>query len=98
MKKIASELISVFHSDSPVDLEEIRQAIRSGDGVAAVEHVHRLKGSAAQVGGESLRRQCADAEQLFQNGERTGWLAALETLEKELAGLRRELKQWLEAL
>jgi HPt (histidine-containing phosphotransfer) domain-containing protein len=48
------ELADLFRSDTPKQLDRIREAVTGGDFAEAAAAAHRLKGSSGNVGAQSL--------------------------------------------
>ncbi|MBN1824823.1 MAG: response regulator [Candidatus Eisenbacteria bacterium] len=81
-------LLTLLLERSPERMEEIREAIERGDGVAAADRAHALKGAAAGLGAERLR-QCAERlEGLGRAGDLSGAEGALAPLGREIDRLR----------
>ena len=53
---LASEVVAAFLTDSPPLLKKLLEAISSGDVAAVEKHAHALKGSSANMGGQTLSR------------------------------------------
>jgi PAS domain S-box-containing protein len=89
---LLSELIGVFETDSPRMLEAVRQAVQTGDAAALQTSVHKLKGAVANFSARSAVEAALHLEKLARQGEMNGAAAAFAILEKEVARLRRALK------
>jgi HPt (histidine-containing phosphotransfer) domain-containing protein len=56
------DVIASYAETLPGTLAELERALAAGDLSAAARHAHGVKGAAANVGGERLRRTAAEAE------------------------------------
>jgi len=62
--ELFEELVELFIKDSRHHLEELEEALRSGDSERLERTAHTLKSSSANIGARSLSRLCAQIEQL----------------------------------
>ncbi|MGH2523922.1 MAG: Hpt domain-containing protein, partial [Anaerolineales bacterium] len=71
----------VYLKDSSSLLAAIRQAVTRGEATALYHSAHRLKGSSASLGANTLADLCAHLEELGQAGnvaEAPEWLSRVE--------------------
>ena len=62
--ELFEELVELFIEDSRHHLEELAEALRSGDSARLERTAHTLKSSSANIGARSLSRLCGQIEQL----------------------------------
>ncbi len=53
--ELLTELLDLLRSSSQDDLQKIKAALKSGDGIGVADAAHSIKGAAASLGFESLR-------------------------------------------
>jgi HPt (histidine-containing phosphotransfer) domain-containing protein len=85
------EMLSIFADEYPTMLDNLEQAIRRGDFVAAEKLSHKLKGSLLQF---SARAAAETAARL----EKMGKLKTLDDAGTVLEELRRELEELMLSL
>jgi signal transduction histidine kinase/CheY-like chemotaxis protein len=85
------KVLAKFRSTSVEALEQLVRAARERDAQATVHGAHSLKGMAATVAAEPLRRAAADAEAQSRAGD---WDAVARHVEE----VRRELQRCIEAI
>jgi len=61
-REIVAEVLTLFQSDTESRLQELRGAVESGDRKRVRAQAHSLKGSAVQVGANSLAEACREME------------------------------------
>lgn len=84
----AKSLLAELESSGPDRIEDIKRMAATADCEAAADAAHSLKGTAAILGAESLRRLAAEVE--------TVGLAGIESQLNELASqLAEEMKRCL---
>ena len=71
--------------------EEIIKILEAGDITAAHRIVHSLKGNAAQLGKENLKKAAFDVEQQLKNGVNETANKQLQILKSELSVVLNEL-------
>ena len=77
---LARMIAGVFQSDMPGQIEQLAALIAAGDSPAAGRQAHKIKGAAADVGGEAMRAAAFEMEKAGQAGK----LDDLRTLQPEL--------------
>lgn len=65
---LLEELLSLFREAAAEDLDRMRQAVTAGDSATAMAAAHSLKGAAASLGLESIRRLAEAVEQAGPSG------------------------------
>lgn len=73
---LEKELYGIFHGQSLLSLEKLRQACDCGDDEAWRLFAHRFKGSAANIGAKALAEICRQAEYGYQENKsvKRAWL------------------------
>ncbi|MDP8975373.1 MAG: response regulator, partial [Actinomycetota bacterium] len=85
---LMSELVEVFHRDTPVRLDRLKNALHEGDASTLREVAHTLKGTASGVGATDATAVCARLEAAARNGDMqaAGVLVAEAEAELERVG------------
>ena len=60
---LAARLVQMYFEDAPLQLKEVRDAIRCGNAEALMQAAHLLKGNSASLRGQRLAAFCAKLEQ-----------------------------------
>lgn len=89
------DLIQIYLEDTPRRLAEIDDGLGRGDGRQLAIAAHSLKGSTANFGAESFRRQCEKIEQLGRAGALDDVRPLLPALREEFGRVRAELEALL---
>ncbi|MCP4687453.1 MAG: response regulator [Desulfobacterales bacterium] len=87
------ELINEFMKDAPFYMDELREAVASGDQDRIFKKAHRLKGLVANAGGEKTREIVSELEYNARLGSVDSAGADLTPLETELTRLKRALRK-----
>jgi len=90
-RELVREVIDLFLNDVPGRLEELRDALGSGDLDAAARLAHTLKGSAGHVGARALASLCARLEAQVRAGAQESAALALAAVDDELDRVRAAL-------
>ncbi len=92
------ELIHEFMKDAPAYLDDLTDAVRTGDAKRIFRKAHRLKGLAANAGGEKMREMLLEIENGARGGEFDPAAWSLPLLETELDHLKKTLEEtdWAE--
>ncbi len=88
--KIISE---AFLGDIPKQILILKSFVEIGDAVGSRNQVHRIKGAAANVGGERLREIGYRMEELAKQGDLSAVSALIPALEKEFAELKLVMEE-----
>ena len=86
-EEMLRELLALLRDSSRADLERIRKGVAAGDGEAAGEAAHSIKGAAASLGMAGLSRLAYEMEKAGMAGD----LGRVETLLPELARMLGQL-------
>jgi HPt (histidine-containing phosphotransfer) domain-containing protein len=92
-RRFLRELARLFLADCPLNLAEIKEAIRHSDAVALGRAAHKLKGS---IGNFAAKNACAAVQRLEtmgRDGNLDNAVEACGALESELALLNEELRR-----
>ncbi|MCF7935917.1 MAG: PocR ligand-binding domain-containing protein [Synergistales bacterium] len=89
--ELALEVARITLEELPGGIDAVETALASGDGGAGRHAVHKLKGAAANVGGEALRGEAEEVECFFGNGD-------LRSARRRLPVLRRQCRRLAAAL
>lgn len=89
--EIATQVIALFLSDIPEELDAFDAAIAACDGEEIHRLAHLIKGSAATVGAELLRRVALEGEECGRDGR-------LEGIESVAFTLREAFERTSEAM
>ncbi|MCP4689686.1 MAG: hypothetical protein GY859_16655, partial [Desulfobacterales bacterium] len=87
------ELISEFLKDAPPYLDDLKEAVASGNREKIFQAAHRLKGMVANAGGEMVREMLSDVENDARRGEDDSVRVDVALLENGLDRLTRMLKK-----
>ncbi|MGA7342079.1 MAG: response regulator [Terracidiphilus sp.] len=91
----AREIVGAFLEELPALLA----ALKAGAGQQNLESIgkqaHKIKGSAANVGGEALRNAALQVETAARAGDTAGVAAAIPDLERQSAHFEEALRHWL---
>jgi HPt (histidine-containing phosphotransfer) domain-containing protein len=87
------EVVSVFLTDTPAKIEELKLACRAGNSNAVRKLAHYLKGSAMYVNARQMSTLCAQVQSLANGEDKAGLTDALANLEQELASILAQLRQ-----
>ena len=84
---LLAELLDLFRESAAANLDELRRAVAADKATAAAEAAHSLKGAAASLGLESIRRLAEAVE----HAGRTGSLSVARASLPDLADLLTQL-------
>lgn len=90
-------VIETYLSESPPVVEDLGEALASGDHRRAAWLAHRLKGSCLSIGASRLAGRCGDLEELCLAGL-TPSAAAYAAILSDFTATRRTLKMFLKEL
>jgi HPt (histidine-containing phosphotransfer) domain-containing protein len=77
---LLEELLTLFQQAAAADIDQLSGAVAAADGAVAVAAAHSLKGAAASLGIESMRRLAEAVEQAGQASAIAAARQALPTL------------------
>ena len=86
-REFLRELVEMFLADVPGRLGELRDALDAGDASRVAAAAHGIKGAAANLAAEGIRRVAFDLEMKGRNAELADAPAVLAALEEEIRGL-----------
>ena len=87
-EEMLAELLVLFRDSSASDLAKIKAGNAAQDGIAVAEAAHSIKGAAASLGVEGIRRVAADLEMFGRSGDLSEAGGRIE----ELAVLLQEIE------
>jgi len=90
-RELRIRLINSFLESNHKKIDDINDAINSGDIKLAHRLAHTLKGNAGQLNKTRLQQAAKDVEQQLKDGENLVTLEQMETLEKEFNSALKEL-------
>ena len=93
-EEFAREVAAGFAKELPALLSDLKEEIARGDLESVWKQAHKIKGSAANVGGEALRDVAAEVEKAGKAGDLAAVTHWIPELEMQTAGLNEALKQW----
>lgn len=85
-RELAAQVVGVFLTDIPVQLNDLDQALAAGDAKTAERVCHSIKGASATVGGEALRAIAYTCERLGHDGD-------LDALKNHVGELRAQFER-----
>jgi CheY-like chemotaxis protein/HPt (histidine-containing phosphotransfer) domain-containing protein len=88
---VARTICSGFFDDMPVQISKLTTAMTAGDLGQVVLHAHRIKGAAANVGGDALQAVALAIEAAAERGALTAAGQLLGELEHGFSRLRLEM-------
>jgi HPt (histidine-containing phosphotransfer) domain-containing protein len=86
-EEMLKELMELLFDSSQADFERIREGLAAGDGEAASQAAHSIKGAAASLGMASLSRLANEIEKAGMAGDLDGVKACLPGLEQMIRQL-----------
>ena len=90
---LATLVFDTFLADMPLQIEALQVLLESGDAPASMRHAHSIKGAAANVGGERLRKVAAEMEKAARGGELTAVIGRMAELWARFLELQEAIKQ-----
>jgi len=90
--ELASAIMEVFLDDLPRQIESLKDLIARRDANGAGHQAHSIKGAAANVGGERMRRVALEMETSADAGNLTGVACRMGKLETEFRLLKDALE------
>ncbi len=83
-RKIAAKALAKFDSSMTVDVDALARSVQSGDAKAAAASAHKIKGAAANVSAEGLRKIATELEKRVHDNEMGQTQECLEQLQREM--------------
>jgi CheY-like chemotaxis protein/HPt (histidine-containing phosphotransfer) domain-containing protein len=90
-KGLAAKVIAGFLKDAPVQLQILRHKLAKGDAAGVRLQAHTLKGAAATISGNALRKICSEAQEAAAAGELGRVSELLPRIEEQFELLHAEL-------
>jgi HPt (histidine-containing phosphotransfer) domain-containing protein len=87
-----ARIVGLFIDDVPLRLQELRQAVASGEAQEVEEISHMLKGGSGYMGATHMAEICAMIQGLSASGELSRAPELLDTLEAEFNRIRPALE------
>ena len=97
-QELAQIVLVKFLEEAPAQIKDLRDSLEAGDIKDIGFHTHRVKGSAANVGGEAMRAVAAEMEALAMAGNSEAVGARLPDLETEFTRLEQAIAQAVQDL
>jgi HPt (histidine-containing phosphotransfer) domain-containing protein len=94
-QEFLAEIIGIFHEDTPRRIAELHAAFAAADVKSFVRAAHSIRGSANNLGAETLRQLASNLENDAKAGDLTGLDARITALETTFAATRDELTKLL---
>lgn len=94
-EEFAYQLMAIFLLEAPKQIQGIQESCASSQPEAAGQHAHTLRGMAANLGAERLRKVAGDLEQLGKRGDLAGAQALLPELTRQFDLVKECLAQQL---
>ena len=92
--EFALEVVAGFVSELSTLLSELKEEFARGDLQSIWKQAHKIKGSAANVGGEALRDVALEIEQAGKAGDMASAARCIPELEIQTTRLKDELQRW----
>jgi two-component system sensor histidine kinase/response regulator len=93
-EELAQRVVSIFLDDMPRQLAVLAEAVNGGDGNAASQIAHAIKGAAANVGGTQIRELAWKLEQLGKTGDFDQASALVRELSASFARTRAPMERF----
>jgi signal transduction histidine kinase/CheY-like chemotaxis protein len=87
-----ARIVGLFIDDVPLRLQELRQAVASGEAQKVEETAHMLKGGSGYMGATQMAEVCAIIQNLGASGEFSRAPELLDALEEEFKRIRPALE------
>lgn len=92
---VLAQVLSLFLQEVPKRIERLEAAWQSGDHAEVHRAAHSLKGSAGNIGAQSMFAVCRDLDDLAQAGDLTKSADLVAALAREYARVETEIKRLL---
>ena len=89
---ILAEIVGMFVEDAQLRLQNLREAVASGEPEDLERAAHALKGASGNVGARRMSRVAADLQEIGASGDLSGAAAKVEALSREFERARPELE------
>ena len=91
---LAREIIESFLADMPTQIEKLGASVDAGDCRLAEQQAHRIKGAAANLGGEALRAVAFEMEKAAKAGDLINVTARLPEMKTQFIRLREAMRKY----
>ncbi|WP_139556886.1 ATP-binding protein [Methylotetracoccus oryzae] len=91
---VLDQVLTVFLTDTPVSLRELKQALPAGDFERLARLAHRLKGSSSQIGAIRLAELALAIETMALARDGSGLSRLVAELDAEWPATAQELENW----
>jgi HPt (histidine-containing phosphotransfer) domain-containing protein len=85
-------VLETFLSDMPHQIEALKEYVKCADRAGAARQAHSIRGAAASVGGESLRKLATQMERAADAGELHLVVTRMDELELQFSLLRNAIE------
>jgi PAS domain S-box-containing protein len=92
--EFARDIVAGFVKDLPTLLTALSEQVALGDPESIWKQAHKMKGSAANVGGELLADAASEIERAGKAGDMAGIMRSIPELEVQSARLNEALQKW----
>jgi HPt (histidine-containing phosphotransfer) domain-containing protein len=92
-----AETVEMLSADGPSLMDQLRQAVAAGDAAGVGLHAHALKGMISNFCAPAAQSAAVDLERLGKGGDLTAVAPGLETLDRHVHALTRELLDFVRA-
>ncbi len=87
-------VVGGFLDELPMQFTALKSCLDANDAAGALRQVHTIKGASANVGGEALRAEAAEAERAGKKDGLDAITAHLPELESQIARLREAMRDF----
>jgi len=92
-EELYKEVCDIFLSDSPANLEILRNSLADNQSAESIRRLHSFKGAAANIGAMKLSRVAGELEVLASSGKLEEVSSKFQILEDTLSELLSELEE-----
>jgi two-component system sensor histidine kinase/response regulator len=92
-EELLEELCQIFLEESPKLLQKLQQAVATGDSDGVMRAAHSLKGESSYLGAGGTSQAARQLEEMGRVKDLSRANETLAVLEREVANLRRDLKE-----
>ena len=90
--ELLEEILGIFQESTASDLKLLREAIGSGNSDQAIRRAHKIKGAAANINAEGVRKAACDIETAVRAGSTQETNALMKNLIQEFDTLTQLLR------
>ncbi len=92
-EELARSILEIYLTETPRQLQELKDCLEKGDMGGIELHSHTIKGSSANIGGEALRAAALVVEKCTKSGDLEGARAGLPEMERQYGRLKAVLEK-----